>query len=627
MLSPTEEIKAKLDIVDVIQEYFPLRQAGVNMKARCPFHEEKTPSFMVNREKQFFHCFGCNESGDIFTFLQKMENIEFPEALRILAKKAGVKLPEYDPKISNLKTRLIDIQLEAARFFYGQLKNSEAGKRALSYLKEKRNLTDETIEEWKLGYALDSWEAVSKYLQSKKFMSEEILQSGLVVQKNNKSAYAKATAGNEFYDRFRDRVMFPIDDYHGNIVGFTGRTMKEDEPAKYVNSPQTLIYNKSEVIFGLYRAKQMIKEKDKVVIVEGNMDVITSHQAGIKNVVAVSGTALTESQIKILQRYTNNFVFCFDADAAGVRAAERSITLAWQAEVSVRVIRIDEKTGKDPDEVIRKDPKIWQELIDKAPLAMDYFFEVNLKEYEPENVESKKQVAKNLLNYIIKLASSIEQDFYTKKLAEAINVEESALREAIEKAIKSVHAKDKWGGRQEQANKQENAGGIESSRDKVNKKVLVGERLLAYLFMGDDYVEYIGENLLLEDLPEQLRNIYKLIIVYYTREYSQDVNLFDFIVASDAGLTSQANKMLILAEEELAKMRSGEVMAEIKRGINYLKNERVRQSLSKLEGELKQAENELKVASNEERDQKKEQVEALLQEFSKLSVELKEANF
>jgi len=272
MLSSTEEIKAKLDIVDVIQEYFPLKQAGVNFKARCPFHEEKTPSFMVNRERQFFHCFGCQESGDVFSFLQKMENIEFPEALKILANKAGVKLPEYNPQMANLKTRVLEMQAVAMAWFHNQLLNSAAGQKALSYLKDKRKLSAATIEEWQLGYALDSWDALSQYLKGKNFTHQEILQSGLVVPKER---------SQDYYDRFRDRVMFPIEDYHGNIVGFTGRTLKEDEGAKYINTPQTVVYNKSEVIFGLYKAKAAIKDEDQVVIVEGNMDVIASSGAKI----------------------------------------------------------------------------------------------------------------------------------------------------------------------------------------------------------------------------------------------------------------------------------------------------------------------------------------------------------
>ncbi|PIR80867.1 DNA primase, partial [Candidatus Kuenenbacteria bacterium CG10_big_fil_rev_8_21_14_0_10_39_14] len=394
-------------------------------KARCPFHEEKTPSFMVNRERQFFHCFGCQESGDVFSFLQKMENIEFPEALKILANKAGVKLPEYNPQMANLKTRVLEMQAVAMAWFHNQLLNSAAGQKALSYLKDKRKLSAATIEEWQLGYALDSWDALSQYLKGKNFTHQEILQSGLVVPKER---------SQDYYDRFRDRVMFPIEDYHGNIVGFTGRTLKEDEGAKYINTPQTAVYNKSEVIFGLYKAKAAIKDEDQVVIVEGNMDVIASSGAKIKNVVAVSGTALTVEQIRILKRLTNDFIFAFDADQAGIRAAERSIGLAWSEEAKVKVIAINQSLGKDPDEIIRRDVALWKKLIAAALPAMDYFFEMKFRGYQPEEIESKKQVARDLLNLIIQLASPLEYDYYLKKLAEKLEVREEALREAVKKA-------------------------------------------------------------------------------------------------------------------------------------------------------------------------------------------------
>lgn len=605
MLSPTEEIKSKLDIVDVIQEYFPLKQAGVNFKARCPFHEEKTPSFMVNREKQFFHCFGCNLGGDVFTFMQKIENIEFPEALKILANKAGVKLPEYNPKMANLKTRILEMQEVAVEWFAGQLLNSEAGKRALYYLRENRKLSDKVIREWKLGYALDSWEALGQYLKTKNFTNEEILQSGLVV--------AKDTGG--YYDRFRNRVMFPIEDYHGSVVGFTGRALKKEESAKYINTPQTAVYNKSEVIFGLYKAKQAIKDKGEVVIVEGNMDVLASHQAGVKNVVAISGTALTSDQIKSLKRLSNNFIFAFDADEAGIRAAQRSIVLAWQEEVSPKIIAIDSKIGKDPDDIIRKDVKLWQQLINEAKAAMDYFFEMKFIGYKGDDVQSKKVVARELLNLIIKLASPIEQDYYIKKLAERLEVREEALREAVGKARRQ----SRRGKRAVRETEEAQVG-----RQKVvDKRMAMGERLLAYMIADADYAGYISENLAIEYLPIELQELYKSIIVYYTKK-DKVGDLEEFILAASPDLAGKLNQLAILKDSELSALSYNEATAEIKKYISYLKKDFTRRRLNETGKKIKEYELNLKSATGErERQEIKNKIDKLMAGFSDLSQELK----
>jgi len=607
MLSSTEEIKAKLDIVDVIQEYFPLKQAGVNFKARCPFHEEKTPSFMVNRERQFFHCFGCQESGDVFSFLQKMENIEFPEALKILANKAGVKLPEYNPQMANLKTRVLEMQAVAMAWFHNQLLNSAAGQKALSYLKDKRKLSAATIEEWQLGYALDSWDALSQYLKGKNFTHQEILQSGLVVPKER---------SQDYYDRFRDRVMFPIEDYHGNIVGFTGRTLKEDEGAKYINTPQTAVYNKSEVIFGLYKAKAAIKDEDQVVIVEGNMDVIASSGAKIKNVVAVSGTALTVEQIRILKRLTNDFIFAFDADQAGIRAAERSIGLALSQEVKVKVIAINQSLGKDPDEIIKRDVALWKKLIAEAPWAMDYFFEMKFRGYQPEEIESKKQVARDLLNLIIKLASPLEHDYYLKKLAEKLEVREEALREAVKKARQQ---KKPGVASQVSAQTQQTDKNVKS----IDRKAAVAERLLAGMMARMDYMEYVGENLVIEYLPMACQEFYKILAVYYTKEYKQGGKVENYIKENQPELTNQLNCLIIL-KEELKQLSDHEFLAEIKRLIFELKKDFIKNKLLGVAKEISDNEDKFKKSAAAGQEELKNKIDKLMQEFSELSGQLKE---
>ncbi len=608
MLSPVDEIKAKIDIVDLIQEYFPLKAGGVNFKACCPFHEEKTPSFMVNREKQFYHCFGCHESGDIFNFIQKIEGVDFPEALKILANKAGVTLPSYDPKMANLKTRVLSVIEEAVEWFHAQLLNSQTGLITLKYFKERRKLTEKTIDEWRLGYALDSWEALSHYLKSKNYSDEEIIQSGLVVPKDGVRRY---------YDRFRDRAMFPIEDYQGNVVGFTGRAMKVEESAKYVNTPQSLVYNKSEVIFGLYKAKQFVRQQNSVIIVEGNMDVISSYQAGVKNVVAVSGTALTSEQIKILQRLTNNFIFCFDADEAGLRAAERSIILAWQSEINVKVIAIDNKLGKDPDEIIVKDANLWKDLVKKAKSAMDYFFDYYLENNDISDIENKKEVTKNLLNLIIKLVNPIEQDEYIHKLADRINVREESLREVI------VNAKRK---KKDIYNKARD-NDIQDFRKSVtvDRKKIMSERILAIAAYDNEYFDYISQHLDIDFLSDDLKGLYTSLNIYYTKGHkaeNKETDIYDYLAKDNGNLLDIVRRLIIL-KDELAQFKNYEIVEEAKRLITELKKNSIKHRMTIIEKQIKQLENNLKVKSNMEQ---RVDLEHLVEEYSQLSHQLKDDN-
>jgi len=509
--------------------------------------------------------------------------------------------------MANLKTRVLEMQAVAMAWFHNQLLNSAAGQKALSYLKDKRKLSAATIEEWQLGYALDSWDALSKYLKGKNFTDQEILQSGLVVPKER---------SQDYYDRFRDRVMFPIEDYHGNIVGFTGRTLKEDEGAKYINTPQTVVYNKSEVIFGLYKAKAAIKDEGKVVIVEGNMDVIASSGAKVKNVVAVSGTALTVEQIRILKRLTNDFIFSFDADQAGIRAAERSIGLALSQEVKVKVIAINQSLGKDPDEIIKRDVALWKKLIAEAPWAMDYFFEMKFRGYQKEEIESKKQVARDLLNLIIQLASPLEHDYYLKKLAEKLEVREEALREAVKKA-----------GQQKKSRVAGQAGAQTQQADKnvksIDRKAAVAERLLAGMMARMDYMEYVGENLVIEYLPMACQEFYKMLAVYYTKEYKQGGKVEDYIKENQPELGDQLNCLMIL-KEELKQLSDNEFLAEIKRLIFELKKDFIKSKLSEVAKEISNNEDKLKKSEAAGKEELKNKIDKLMQEFSELSGQLKE---
>ena len=430
MSDEIEEIKRRIDIVDLISSYLTLKKAGTSYKALCPFHSEKVPSFYVSPEKQIFKCFGCGKSGDVFGFIMEMENLEFVDALKLLAERAGVQLKRLDRKEykeqEEKKTKLYEINHLAAIIFHKILTEKPKAQFVRNYLKS-RQISQKSIEEFMLGYAPDSYDMLSNLLLNKGYSMLDIHKAGLTVESEKKKG--------EYYDRFRDRLMFPIFDAMGNVIAFTGRAMHETEAGKYVNSPDTPIYSKSKVLYGLAQAKQAIKEKRQVIIVEGQTDVIAAHQRGYKNVVASSGTALTPFQVEILNRFTKNLAFCFDQDRAGEEATKRAIDLAHQSGFDVKIILTP--SSKDPDECLREDPKLWEKAVREQKGALDYYFE-NAFSKRPEKLDAlaKKEIAEELLPAIKNLSNQIVQAHYIQKLAELLGTPEKFLYEALEKVKK-----------------------------------------------------------------------------------------------------------------------------------------------------------------------------------------------
>ena len=346
-----EDIKQRLSIEDVISEYVELKRAGRNFKALSPFGNEKTPSFMISPEKQIWHDFSSGKGGNMFSFIMEVEGVDFRGALEILARKAGIDLAQYrtsgDTKTGELKKRIGEAAELAAKFYQAQLKGSQS---TLEYIFKKRAFTKETVKAFRLGYSPNNGEALVKFLMGKGFTQEEIKKAGLGTQRRT------------FSDMFRGRLMVPLSDQQGNVVGFTARLLDDDPDApKYINTPQTLLYDKGRQVYGLHLAKDSIRKQNFVVVVEGNLDVIASHQAGINNVVATAGTAMTDSHLKALNRFTSDIRLCFDADSAGINATERVIPIAQNLGISLSIIDIP--AGKDPDELVRKDPKAWQQVI------------------------------------------------------------------------------------------------------------------------------------------------------------------------------------------------------------------------------------------------------------------------
>ena len=430
MNSLIDEIKSKLNIVDVISEYVQLKPAGKDFKGLCPFHHEKTPSFFVSPDKEVWHCFGCGAGGSIFDFVMQIDGVDFPEALRILAQKAGIdtkKYKKYGSHFVSQNTKLLDIVSIAAKFYHEILLKSSLSKEARQYLK-KRKLTDKTISEFQIGFAPNKWDTLLKFLIKRGYQKKAIELSGLIIQKSGTQHY---------YDRFRNRIMFPITNVHGQVVGFTGRILpnstKQDtkEVAKYVNTPETAIYNKSKILYGLDKAKLEVKLKNLLILVEGQMDMISSFQAGIKNVVCISGTALTLEHLKLISRYTKNVILSFDIDMAGQKATQRGIDLLLEQNFNVKVVHLPE--GKDPDECIKKDPKIWRKALEQTLPIMDYYFSLYFKNKDLNKIEDKKEIAHQLLPIINKLADPVEKDLWLNKLAKKLSVKEEALYDAIEK--------------------------------------------------------------------------------------------------------------------------------------------------------------------------------------------------
>ena len=421
-MDTTEEIKSRLDIVDLVADYLTLKTAGSGaFKACCPFHQEKTPSFYVSRNRQSWHCFGCDQGGDHFTFVEKMEGMEFREALEFLAQKTGVELPKFDGEKMTRKKRLVEVNDLATKYFRSALANLPQAEQARAYL-DRRGVDGLTRDLFKLGYAPDSWSALVDALAKKGVTSDEMLEAGLVGRSDRGGVY----------DRFRDRLMFPIADVHGNIVGFTGRILHDEKKeAKYMNTPETALYRKSAVLYGLEKAKGEIRQQDLAVIVEGNMDVLSSHQFGVSNVVASSGTALTVEQLGLLRRFSNNLAIAFDQDAAGTAATVRGLDLARAQDFSIKIITLPPEGGKDPDEAVHKDPQIWKDAIKNAVGIMEWIYRQAFKNRRTDLPEDKKEIAKDVLPEIRRIADPIERDHWIKKLSHDLGASEAALIEAM----------------------------------------------------------------------------------------------------------------------------------------------------------------------------------------------------
>lgn len=422
-----QQIKERLTIVDVVSSYVELSPAGKHMKAKCPFHNEKTPSFTLSPDRGMYYCYGCSAGGDIFTFVQEMEGVDFKGALQILADKAGVELVREDPKKRTERDRQYDVLETATKYFQEYLIKKPA---AEAYLKD-RGVTAETIGKWRIGYAPGppdhGWRELKNAIEAQKFTTQELLKAGLI---------KGADAGKEPYDLFRDRIMFPLFDAQGKVVAYSGRILTRDSEApKYVNSPETELFSKSDILYGYDKAKQGIRSMDFSLIVEGQFDVVMAHQAGYSNTVAVSGTALTEHHVMILQRLSNRCVLALDSDRAGIAAVKRAAEIMLARGMDVKVAHMPD--GEDPADMIQKDPIEFKHAIGKATHVIEFLLDV-LQDQKLEERTFKLKAREEILPYVIKIPNRIDQEHFENIIAERLDTTKEAIRIETERLTQKM---------------------------------------------------------------------------------------------------------------------------------------------------------------------------------------------
>jgi len=420
-LDPIEEVKRKTDVVDLVSSYVSIKKSGRNYKGLCPFHNEKTPSFMVSPQLQIFKCFGCGAGGDVLEFYSQIEGVPFSESLKELARRAGVKLAsrKKTPE-EERREKIHEINRLAADYFHYVLTGHKLGKPALEFLK-KRGVSSPAIEEFKLGYAPSGWDNLGRFILKKGYSLTEFLQSGLGNRSDNQRGY---------YDFFRGRVVYPLRSSTGKFSGFAGRTLGDEEP-KYINTTDTPVFEKKSFLFNFDLAKQEIKKQKTAVLVEGEMDAIALYEAGIKNAVATKGTALTPEQIAALARFAQKLILCFDRDAAGLEATKKGIFIAQSAGFDVRAVLLPE--GKDPDEAVREDPEGFKKMVEKAPAVFDFYLESALARADASTPSGKKAVAAEILPVLKSLANEVEKAAYIAVLSQKIGISETVLWKQMEK--------------------------------------------------------------------------------------------------------------------------------------------------------------------------------------------------
>ncbi|HZJ18538.1 MAG TPA: DNA primase, partial [Patescibacteria group bacterium] len=486
-------IREKIDIVSLISEFITLKKAGRNFKANCPFHNEKSPSFVVSPERQIWHCFGCQKGGDALSFLMEYEHIEFPEALRILGKKVGVEIKEVfgSPTFSQ-KEKIFQINKQAAKFYNYILTKHIIGKKSLNYLTQKRNISDKLIETYQLGFSPVAGNALTNYLiDKKKYNKNDLLDAGI-----------SFTREGRIFDFFKGRIMFPLMNQHGNVVGFSGRILEDNVSSfsgpKYINTRDTIVYHKGSQFFGLNNAKEEIKNKQQAILVEGEFDVISAFKEGIRNVIAVKGTALTENQVAILSRFTPKVSLCLDVDSAGFEAVKRSLLVLEKRGLLTTVII---PNGKDPDEAIKNDSLEFKKAIKNDIGVYDYLIEKALVAVNKKEALGKRKITDELLPFVAQISNEVLKEHYLKKISEEIDTSYESLNKEVEKL---------------QSGKKTNEI-LSPKKEKRTRREVLEEYLVALIIQAED-ISYV--------LESDLKNFekYKFITLSYKKIIDNLIN-------------------------------------------------------------------------------------------------------
>ncbi|MDA3815114.1 MAG: DNA primase [Patescibacteria group bacterium] len=515
----TDQIKERLGVAEVIGEYLKLDKAGSNYKALCPFHNEKTPSFMVNTEKNFWYCFGCQKGGDVFSFVMEMEGLEFREVLERLAERTGVEIPRFqklDKKEKGRKQRLFEILEWATKFYQHQLYQSKGAEKIIEYLK-KRGINDEQIANFRIGFAPNGWRNLLNFLLQKGYNLNDINATGLLVEKNGSQ--------ENFYDRFRNRIIFPVIDISGRTVGYSARIVpgEDEKSAKYVNTSQTEIYDKSRILYGLYQAKTEIKKQNFAIVVEGNVDVISSFVVGVPNIIAISGTALTAEHAKIIKRYTEKVKLCFDMDEAGQNAMRKSVKTCLEEGLEVEIIIMPEGVKDVNDLLVENRGEEWKELTEKSRDVLDYLFESVSSKYDKNKPSGKKKIAHDLLNVIKDIADPIEQNYWLKKLSNLVEVGEEQLTQVLEK----VNVKESISEKKEVNSNVKDLHSSEKSKSRIE---ILQERLLGVFSLGLNELSGEAEKIGKDFFEEKYQEIWEALKRKEKSLFEEDLNRFETAV-------------------------------------------------------------------------------------------------
>jgi DNA primase len=567
MSDAPEEIKARIAIEDLVSQYVQLKKVGRSFKGLCPFHSEKTPSFIVSPDKGIAYCFGCHRGGDVFKFLQEIESIDFVDAMKVLAERTGVKLEQYQQEKTvsgDEKEQLLRIHETAATFYERCLWQTKDGEKVLEYLRH-RGLQDATIKLFRLGFAPDSFEQTSTMLLKEGFTKKMLIASGLAI--------AEDTSGDKIHDRFRCRALFPIQNSLGKIVAFGGRALSKDQEPKYLNSPETPIYSKSNILYGFHGAKPFIKKQNAVIIVEGYMDTIAAYQSGIQNVVASSGTALTSKQLRILKPLAKTLYFAFDMDEAGQEAARRAFELTLEFDFEVKTI--DLPSAKDFAEFVQTKPEELPNIINQAQNYGDAFYKKLLQKYGKNDIAARKRVLEEFSSFFALLKSSIEKDYFVRKLAGDFQL--SPLQ--IHDEIKNFKLPLDHPARTHRSLDQQNL---------ASKKYLPDELLLGFMIEFPKIAHILKNNLSEELFQDELKAIYNAFFAYYNGDCNREAK--DFILSLAHNLAEKTALLSLYVTERYGEMGEEAVEREmeflidnINKKISNLKRKALQQQIEQAE--------------------------------------------